>query len=68
MAPVLNFLIPIAVGIVFLVLLVGIYTMFRGGDVSRTWSNRMMRLRVLTQFVVILLLCGALYFKDHFVR
>ena len=61
-------LIPIAVAVVFVVLAVGIYTMFRGGDVSRTWSNKMMRLRVIAQFAAILILCGALYFKQHFGR
>lgn len=66
MNTVFTYLIPIAVGVVFVVLLGGIYTMFRGGDVSRTWSNKMMRLRVVTQFVVILILCAALYYKDHF--
>ena len=68
MQPILASLIPIAVAVVFAVLAVGIYTMFRGGDVSRTWSNKMMRLRVLAQFAAILILCGALYFKDHFTR
>jgi Hypoxia induced protein conserved region len=59
-------LIPIAVAVVFVVLLAGIYTMFRGGDVSRSWSNKMMRLRVVAQFAAILILCGALYYKTHF--
>ena len=68
MQPILASLIPIAVAVVFAVLAVGIYTMFRGGDVSRTWSNKMMRLRVLAQFAAILILCGALYFTDHFTR
>ena len=60
------YLIPIAVGVVFVVLLIGIYTMFRGGDIDRSWSNKMMRLRVITQFAAILILCAAVYFKDHF--
>ena len=61
-------LIPVAIGVVFVVLAIGIYTMFRGGDVSRTWSNKMMRLRVVAQFAAILILCGALYFKQHYGR
>ncbi len=61
-------LIPVAVAVVFVVLAVGIFTMFKGGDVSRTWSNKMMRLRVVAQFAAILILCGALYFKEHFVK
>lgn len=68
MTTIFNYLIPIAIGVVFLVLCFGIYTLFRGGDFSRTWSNKMMRLRVVAQFVAILVLCAALYYKDHFVR
>lgn len=66
MSGLFSVLIPIAVAVVFVVLLVGIYTMFRGGDVSRSWSNKMMRLRVVAQFAAILILCGALYYKTHF--
>lgn len=66
METVFSSLIPIAVAVVFVVLAVGIYTMFKGGDVSRTWSNKMMRLRVVAQFAAILILCGALYYKEHF--
>lgn len=66
MNTVFTYLIPIAVGVVFVILLVGIYTLFRGGDLGRSWSNKMMRLRVAAQFVAILVLCAALYFKDHF--
>ena len=68
MPAIFSTLIPVAVGVVFVVLAIGIYTMFRGGDVSRTWSNKMMRLRVVAQFAAILILCGALYFKEHFTR
>lgn len=68
MAAIFSALIPIAVGVVFVVLAVGIYTMFRGGDVSRSWSNKMMRLRVVAQFAAILILCAALYFKEHLVK
>jgi uncharacterized membrane protein len=59
-------LVPISVGVVFVILAIGIYTMFRGGDVSRSWSNKMMRLRVVAQFAAILILCGAVYYKTHF--
>jgi len=68
MTTIFNYLIPITIGVVFLVLCFGIYTMFRGGDFNRTWSNKMMRLRVVAQFVAIVVLCAALYYKDHFVR
>ncbi|MBX3429377.1 MAG: twin transmembrane helix small protein [Hyphomonadaceae bacterium] len=52
--------IPVGLGVVFLTLCFGIYTLFRGGDFSRSWSNKAMRLRVVAQFVVILILVGAM--------
>ena len=57
---VFNYLIPIGLGVVFLTLCFGIYTLFRGGDFSRSWSNKAMRFRVIAQFVVILILVGAM--------
>jgi hypothetical protein len=54
------YLIPIGLGVVFLALCFGIYTLFRGGDFSRSWSNKAMRMRVVAQFVVILILVGAM--------
>jgi hypothetical protein len=53
-------LIPIGLGVVFLTLCFGIYTLFRGGDFSRSWSNKAMRVRVVAQFVVILILVAAM--------
>ncbi|MCC6786559.1 MAG: twin transmembrane helix small protein [Hyphomonadaceae bacterium] len=55
-----NYLIPVGLGVVFLTLCFGIYTLFRGGDFSRSWSNKAMRFRVVAQFVVILILVGAM--------
>jgi hypothetical protein len=55
-----SYLIPIGLGVVFLTLCFGIYTLFRGGDFSRSWSNKAMRFRVIAQFVVILILVGAM--------
>ena len=44
-----TFIIPIAVGAVAVVLLLGLFNMLRGG--SPNTSQRLMRLRVLLQFV-----------------
>lgn len=55
-------LVAIAVGIVVLVLFAGISTMFVEGKKARTWSNRMMRIRVLAQFVAILIILAVFYF------
>lgn len=61
-----DLLIPVALGIVFLILCFGIYAMFRGGDFGRSWSNKAMRMRVLAQFVAILILIAALWAKQHY--
>jgi hypothetical protein len=37
----------------------GLYALFRGGEFGRTWSNRLMRLRVLFQFIAIVILVAA---------
>ena len=48
-----------------LVLILGIGTLFKGGDVSKKYSNKLMQLRVLLQFIaIILLVVFAYYFKD----
>ena len=56
-APMASFLstiiLPIAVGAVALVLLLGLLNMMRGGSPNR--SQRLMRLRVLLQFVAIVI-------------
>lgn len=61
-----NILIPLGLGVVFLVLCFGIYAMFRGGDFGRSWSNKAMRMRVVAQFVVVLILVAALWVKQHY--
>ena len=50
---------------VAVVLILGIGTLFKGGDTSKKYSNKLMQLRVLLQFVAILVLvCLAYFFKD----
>ena len=53
---------PVALLAVFLTLCVGVYSLFRGGDFARSHSNKLMRLRVVLQFVAVLVLMGALWF------
>ena len=48
-----SILLPIAVGAVALVLLLGLVNMMRGGSPNR--SQKLMRLRVLLQFVAIVI-------------
>jgi hypothetical protein len=54
------YLIPIALALVSATLALGIYSLFRGGDFARSWSNKLMRLRVLLQFCAILVLVAAM--------
>tara|TARA_B100000886_G_scaffold266298_1_gene190633 strand:+ start:192 stop:395 length:204 start_codon:yes stop_codon:yes gene_type:complete len=50
---------------VAVVLILGIGTLFKGGDTSKKYSNKLMQLRVLLQFVaIIVLVCLAYFFKD----
>ena len=49
----------ITVGIV---LILGIGTLFKGGETSKKYSNKLMQLRVLLQFIAILALVGFAYF------
>lgn len=60
---VFDFLIPAGLIVVFLTLCFGIYTLFRGGDFARSWSNKAMRFRVVAQFVVVLILIAAMYWS-----
>ena len=57
----MKLLVALAVFIVFVVLCLGLYTLFRGGEVSRSWSNKLMRIRVLAQAVAVMIIMVALY-------
>ncbi len=61
-----DYLIPAALIAVLAALAFGIYALFRGGDFGRSWSNKAMRMRVVLQFVAILVLVGAmLWSRSH---
>ena len=57
-----NFIGFILLGAVAIVLILGIYTLFKGGDTSKKYSNKLMQLRVLLQFVAIIVLVLLAYF------
>ena len=60
MADVLShYLVPIAIGAVAVVLLLGLLNMMRGG--SPNTSQRLMRLRVLLQFVAIVIVMATIW-------
>jgi hypothetical protein len=59
----LDYLVPLAVGVVFIVLLLGLWNMLRGG--SPNTSQRLMRLRVVAQFLAIILILLTVYFTTR---
>ncbi len=59
-----DLLIPLALAAVAATLGVGVYSLFRGGEFSRKWSNKLMRLRVLLQFCAILVIAAALVWRS----
>ena len=59
---ILSIVLLVAVG---LVLILGIGTLFKGGETSKKYSNKLMQLRVLLQFIaVIALVTFAYFFKN----
>ncbi|MDA0870806.1 MAG: twin transmembrane helix small protein [Proteobacteria bacterium] len=59
---ILSIVLLLAVGIV---LILGIGTLFKGGNTSKKYSNKLMQLRVLLQFIaIILLIIFAYFFKN----
>ena len=59
---ILSIVLLLTVGIV---LIRGIGTLFKGGETSKKYSNKLMQLRVLLQFLAIIaLVCFAYFFKD----
>ena len=55
----LSIILLVAVG---LVLIIGIGTLFKGGETSKKYSNKLMQLRVLLQFIAIIALVAFAYF------
>jgi nitrogen fixation-related uncharacterized protein len=60
-----NILIPVSLAAVFITLSVGIYALFRGGDFGRSYSNRLMRLRVVLQAVAVAVLLAAFWWSGQ---
>lgn len=59
MESVIRLLVPISVGVVAVILFVGLWNMMRGGPGNT--SQRLMRMRVIAQFVAIMLMMAALW-------
>lgn len=58
-------LVALALAVVVAILLAGLYTLWKGGDTSVSWSNRLMRWRVLAQFIAVIVIMTVLYFNRH---
>jgi hypothetical protein len=56
-------IVAIALAAVGLTLAAGIYTLWKGGELSRDWSNKLMRWRVVLQFIAIVIIMTVLYFS-----
>jgi hypothetical protein len=60
-----SFLIPASLAAVTIILALGIYALYRGGDFGRSYSNKLMRLRVMAQAIAIAVLMGALWWRTR---
>jgi hypothetical protein len=58
-------LVGVAILAVAVVLILGLYTLFKGGNTSRTWSNKLMRIRILAQAIAVLIIMAVLYFSQN---
>lgn len=58
----MNAVVPVAVGAVAMVLVLGLFNMMKGGSASR--AQTLMRLRVLLQFVAIILIMGVIWWRS----
>lgn len=58
-----HLILPIALGAVTLVLLLGLFNMMRGG--SPNLSQKLMQMRVLLQFIAIIVLVSAAWWRVH---
>ena len=58
-------LIPVSIAAVTIVLGTGLYGMFRGGEFNRKYSNKLMRLRILLQFIAIVIIMSSVYISTN---
>ena len=62
MMELLDIVIFVALGTVALVLFAGLFVMTKGGETGRKYSNKLMQLRVLAQFIAVMILFAVIYF------
>ncbi len=66
MTQIFALLIPASLLAVTLTLGIGIYALFRGGDFGRSYSNKLMRLRVVLQAAAVLILVTAVWWRNTY--
>ncbi|MDP1642576.1 MAG: twin transmembrane helix small protein [Phenylobacterium sp.] len=66
MTQIFALLIPATLLAVTLTLGVGIYALFRGGDFGRSYSNKLMRLRVVLQAAAVVILVTAVWWRNTY--
>jgi heme/copper-type cytochrome/quinol oxidase subunit 4 len=57
-----DLIVPIGIAAVAIVLAMGLFNMLRGGSADR--SQKLMRMRVLLQFVAIVLIMGVIWWRS----
>jgi type II secretory pathway pseudopilin PulG len=62
---VINIAIFVAMGVVLAVLIAGIVNLTMTSDKARSRSNKLMRMRVLAQFIAVLLLMAGFWLKTR---
>jgi nitrogen fixation-related uncharacterized protein len=65
MRDIFSLLIPLALAAVLIALAVGLFALFKGGDFGRSYSNKLMRLRVLLQFIAVIVLVAAFWWRSR---
>ena len=60
-----DILIPLALLSVVITLFIGLYALFKGGDFGRSYSKKLMRLRVLLQAIAVALLVTAVWWRHR---
>ena len=61
----LKIAIPVMLVIVLVVLITGVVVMARGGEFNKKYGNRLMQLRVATQFIAVILIALFFYVSRH---
>jgi hypothetical protein len=65
MKDIFDLIVPVSLLAVLTALGFGIYALFRGGEFGRSYSNKLMRLRVVLQFVAVMILVAAVWWRGR---